>query len=1453
MKYLFFLTLTISTVISQENVFFSEYGEGSGYNKYLEIYNGTDAEIDLSVYSLSSCQSGCGTEGQFDFPDNVTFASGTIVAAGDVYVVCHESASDAIIEECDQTFPYLSNGDDFFALTEAGANSESYVVIDKIGDFGPDPGSGWDVAGVEDATRDHTLVRKASIFSGNTDWESSSGTNEDNSEWIVYPENSWQFLGERNSETVANYIHVSLEGIDDMECGAVENPCNTIQYAIDNRVDYFSTIILNNGTYNENLYIEDINVRLASNFIFTSDSNDVNTTILKGETSGHIITSIHANTSSHGLLSINGLTIEGGYDSYQSGDGIFATISDSLSITNSVIKNCKTFNSSALALWATDINNIIIENVDFINNGYYESESENLVLILGNNATIKNTNWKNNISRYVSALNIGYTFESIEIDSCTFINNQTTGPFTTSLMYLVCNIDGSITNSLFSNNSGDMLDLHGYGNPDFLPSSTTLNFDNNTFVNNGKIISFINYDYPPEIGEQLPEIIVTNSIFWDNAIDVEIPDVSWSDYFIGSINISNSLIDTTSVSDNNDTTAAIEWNYYNSGSNNLYLNPLFCDQEGGDFTLAENSPLIGAGSDGGTIGCFDVGCSGIYNGPNWYVSNAGSNDDGDGSEQDPFNTIQFGLDHMQNNDTLIIYEGDYYEQAYVTDKDVVIMSFPSDEVTIYGSLDFTNSYSHVDGLNFENSADTMSVSAIIYNVGSFEPLVTVKNCNISSYIIGIELYGDGNYLMENVAISNSENGLKLMGSLFLTANNVTFLDNEYSNVSFELGAQADFTNSILWRSEGDFIHGNILIEDTEAPPDSIATITYSNIHGGWNGEGNIDLNPQFCNLLEEDLTLSATSPCVGTGEDGSNMGAFGVGCLLPEMTLIDDNFEVFGSIGSLDVLNNDVVAFEIIDSLEVISDSDQINFATNENLEIVYETTDGLYGTENFTYVVHYNGESDSAEATLEIFLETQLISINTEGQIYGGLAMLDETSLYAVSSNDAVYRYNESLLQYYTLQVGGEINSASTITNDHKVYIASSNNNLYSFNSSGVSNPNWPRPMGSELTASVTLDSDGNLYLGTNNGIFQAVTENNESIWSYNCGSPIYSSAVITQNNRLIICTYDGRIICFNLSTINYETPSFDWLLPTGSQIKSSPAIDDMGFIYVTTTDGKLLKINDQGSSSEISWQIDIQQEIEASPILDGSGNIMIVSAEGSINKISPEGEILWTSINENYQIIGTPAFDNNNNLFVALISTGTDSTGSDSTGSDSTFRRNIYTRICGYDPDGIVFTKTNVPGTIESSLLVNQGDIYFGSTDGVVFKKSYPVSPEVRNELPMWGTFQGNNQRTGNQSANELSLSSNSLVPNDFILYQNYPNPFNPFTKLKYDLPEDSFVSIAIYDMLGSVIKNLVNTNQSSGFKSIQWNATDNLGKSVPAGMYIYTIQAGEFRQTRKMVLLK
>ena len=94
---------------------------------------------------------------------------------------------------------------------------------------------------------------------------------------------------------------------------------------------------------------------------------------------------------------------------------------------------------------------------------------------------------------------------------------------------------------------------------------------------------------------------------------------------------------------------------------------------------------------------------------------------------------------------------------------------------------------------------------------------------------------------------------------------------------------------------------------------------------------------------------------------------------------------------------------------------------------------------------------------------------------------------------------------------------------------------------------------------------------------------------------------------------------------------------------------------------------------------------------------------------------------------------------------------------------------------------------------------------------------------------------------------------IPEVYALHQNYPNPFNPVTNLSYDLPEDAMVNITIFDMMGRIVTNLVNENQSAGYKSLQWNATNNGGHPVSAGVYIYTIRAGSFAQTKKMILLK
>ena len=105
------------------------------------------------------------------------------------------------------------------------------------------------------------------------------------------------------------------------------------------------------------------------------------------------------------------------------------------------------------------------------------------------------------------------------------------------------------------------------------------------------------------------------------------------------------------------------------------------------------------------------------------------------------------------------------------------------------------------------------------------------------------------------------------------------------------------------------------------------------------------------------------------------------------------------------------------------------------------------------------------------------------------------------------------------------------------------------------------------------------------------------------------------------------------------------------------------------------------------------------------------------------------------------------------------------------------------------------------------------------------------------------------------ELYMNTHDLtyLPDKHSLHQNYPNPLNPETIIPYDLPENIFVNITIYDLLGRQVKILVNQVQNAGFNSIQWNATNDYGEPVSAGIYLYQIQAGTFYQTRKMALLR
>jgi hypothetical protein len=102
-------------------------------------------------------------------------------------------------------------------------------------------------------------------------------------------------------------------------------------------------------------------------------------------------------------------------------------------------------------------------------------------------------------------------------------------------------------------------------------------------------------------------------------------------------------------------------------------------------------------------------------------------------------------------------------------------------------------------------------------------------------------------------------------------------------------------------------------------------------------------------------------------------------------------------------------------------------------------------------------------------------------------------------------------------------------------------------------------------------------------------------------------------------------------------------------------------------------------------------------------------------------------------------------------------------------------------------------------------------------------------------------------------LEINNDNELPISFSLNQNYPNPFNPTTNINYSIPSDNFVTLTVYNVMGEKIKTLSNGYATSGHKSVKWNAQNERGQEVSAGLYVYTIEAGDFRETKKMLLLK
>jgi outer membrane protein assembly factor BamB len=450
---------------------------------------------------------------------------------------------------------------------------------------------------------------------------------------------------------------------------------------------------------------------------------------------------------------------------------------------------------------------------------------------------------------------------------------------------------------------------------------------------------------------------------------------------------------------------------------------------------------------------------------------------------------------------------------------------------------------------------------------------------------------------------------------------------------------------------------------------------------------------------------------------------------------------------------------------------------------------------------------------------------------------LIGSNILYAIVNGDAIYRMDKDGNIDYTLQVGGNLLSSSSIANDSTVYIGSTDNNIYAFSKNGTSL--WVRPLGGAVTTTPTIDIlNDRVYVGVSNRNFQFLNRSNGNVLgNYFSDSPINTSAVITTDNRLFFSTVKGTMYGFDLASISFPNVIPTWTITSSDTISSSPAIDAEGFFYVGTKNGLLKKISMQpGLQGTVVWQANLGGSITASPVIDASGNIYVGSSNNNFYVVDRmNGDIKW-SYPFGGQIKTTAAISDNANIYFGTS--------------------NGY--IYCIDTLGTTLWQYEDSSSICSSLLYSDGVLYLGTLDGRLVALYDQVVTESSTLLAnnIWGTFQGNNQRTGEQADRLTSIKEKdySSTPTEYTVFDNFPNPFNPSTIIRYALPFQSKVKIEVYNIIGELVKDLADLEQAPGFYDITFDAS-----GLSSGIYIYRIVAqsmdskNKFSQVKKMILLK
>ena len=511
---------------------------------------------------------------------------------------------------------------------------------------------------------------------------------------------------------------------------------------------------------------------------------------------------------------------------------------------------------------------------------------------------------------------------------------------------------------------------------------------------------------------------------------------------------------------------------------------------------------------------------------------------------------------------------------------------------------------------------------------------------------------------------------------------------------------------------------------------------------------------------------------------------------------------------------------------------------------------------------------------------------------------------------NDIEFQVTLSLGQFGYPIENVSVHTAPIITdldgNSLKEIYFSADSMMYGTWVAGFDVPGFPFDAGIEIGSSpASGDLDGNgdreLVFGSTDGILYALTKTGTQHMAYGQSDPIMGAPALCdmdQDGDLEIIFVSSNATSGTLYAIHDtgdDVTGFPLDIP--EKMVVGPAVADLDNdevldIVIVTADSNIYAVDGTGiikdgfpfitsasiSSPAVIVNLDGDQDLEIAAGNE-NGELYVLHHDGSLMASFSTGDAI---------LGGVSVADIDGNGSIELLFTGDDERlhAWDPIADAEAFGWPIDLGSPGISEP--ITADMDNDGDLEVFTMTVSGDVHIDHHDGTPYQ-NFPYSSqdsvystpaigdldndgdyelivgtlmnlqvidiqEEAGDRYSWQLYRGNAHRDGYFDVTLASLTPNeNVIPTEYSVGNNYPNPFNPTTKFNYSLPEDVRVSITVYDIQGRAVKTLVDSEQSAGYKSIQWNATNNAGASVSAGFYFYRIQSSNYNQTKKMIFLK